>query len=35
MRLLVVAMVTADGRPLAGPVDGYFRHGSFYFSATG
>ena len=31
MRLLVVATVTADGRPLAGPVDGYFLHGSFYF----
>jgi hypothetical protein len=28
MRLLVVATVTADGRPLAGPVDGYFLHGS-------
>ncbi len=33
MRLLVVATVTADGRPLAGPVDGYFVHGSFYFSS--
>ena len=33
MRLLVVATVTADGRPLAGPVDGYFIHGSFYFSS--
>ena len=33
MRLLVVATVTADGRPLAGPVDGYFLHGSFYFSS--
>jgi nitroimidazol reductase NimA-like FMN-containing flavoprotein (pyridoxamine 5'-phosphate oxidase superfamily) len=31
--LLVVATVTADGRPLAGPVDGYFLHGSFYFSS--
>jgi hypothetical protein len=28
MRLLVVATVTAGGRPLAGPVDGYFLHGS-------
>ena len=28
MRLLAVATVTADGRPLAGPVDGYFLHGS-------
>ena len=27
MKLLVVATVTADGRPLAGPVDGYFLHG--------
>ena len=34
MRLLVVATVTADGRPLAGPVDGYFLHGSFYFSSS-
>jgi nitroimidazol reductase NimA-like FMN-containing flavoprotein (pyridoxamine 5'-phosphate oxidase superfamily) len=33
MRLLTVATVTADGRPLAGPVDGYFLHGSFYFSS--
>jgi hypothetical protein len=33
MRLLVVATVTADGRPLAGPVDGYFLHGSFSFSS--
>jgi hypothetical protein len=33
MRLLVVATVTADGRPLVGPVDGYFLHGSFYFSS--
>ena len=33
MRLLVVATVTADGRPLAGPVDGYLLHGSFYFSS--
>jgi hypothetical protein len=32
MRLLVVATVTADGRPIAGPVDGYFLHGSWYFS---
>jgi len=34
MRLLVVATVTADGRPLAGPVDGYFLHGTFYFSSA-
>jgi Pyridoxamine 5'-phosphate oxidase len=33
MRLLVVATVTADGRPLAGPVDGYLLHGSWYFSS--
>ena len=33
MRLLTVATVTADGRPLTGPVDGYFLHGSFYFSS--
>ena len=33
MRLLVVATVTADGRPLSGPVDGYFLHGSFWFSS--
>lgn len=33
MCLLVLATVTADGRPLAGPVDGYLLHGSFYFSS--
>ncbi len=33
MWLLVVATVTADGRPLAGSVDGYLLHGSFYFSS--
>jgi hypothetical protein len=32
LRLLVIATVTADGRPVSGPVDGYFLHGSFYFS---
>ena len=32
-RLLVLATVTADGRPLAGPVDGYFLHGTFWFSS--
>ena len=31
MRLLVLATVTADGRPLVGPVDGYFLHGTFWF----
>ena len=33
MRLLTVATVTADARPLAGPVDGYFLHGTFWFSS--
>jgi len=33
MRLLVLATTTADGRPLVGPVDGYFLHGSFWFSS--
>lgn len=33
MRLIVVATVTHDGRPLAAPVDGYFLHGSFWFSS--
>jgi hypothetical protein len=33
MRLLVLATVTADGRPLVGPVDGYFIHGAFCFSS--
>jgi len=33
LRLLVVATVTADGRPLAGPVDGYLLHGSLHFSS--
>jgi general stress protein 26 len=32
MRLLVLATTTADGRPLSGPVDGYFLHGTFWFS---
>ena len=35
MRLLVAATVTADGRPLAGPVDGYFLHGSFSSARAG
>ena len=34
MRLLAVATVTADGRPLVGPVDGYFLHGTFWFSSS-
>ncbi len=33
MRLLVLATSTADGRPLVGPVDGYFIHGDFSFSS--
>lgn len=33
MRLLVLATVTSDGRPMCGPVDGYFLHGSFWFSS--
>ena len=33
MRLLALATVTADGRPLVGPVDGYLLHGSFHFSS--
>jgi pyridoxamine 5'-phosphate oxidase-like protein len=34
LRLLVVATVTADGRPLAGPVDAYFLRGEFCFSSA-
>jgi hypothetical protein len=33
MRLLTVSTVTADGRPLAGAVDGYLIHGVWYFSS--
>ena len=33
MCLIVVATVTADGRPLTGPFDGYFLHGSWWFSS--
>jgi Pyridoxamine 5'-phosphate oxidase len=33
MRLLVLATVTADGRPLTGAVDGYLIHGTFHFSS--
>jgi len=33
MRLLALATVTRDGRPLVGAVDGYLLHGSFYFSS--
>jgi len=34
MRLLVLATVTEDGRPLAGPVDGIFYRGTFYFGSS-
>jgi nitroimidazol reductase NimA-like FMN-containing flavoprotein (pyridoxamine 5'-phosphate oxidase superfamily) len=34
MTLLVLATVTADGRPLNGPVDGIFYQGSFYFGSA-
>jgi nitroimidazol reductase NimA-like FMN-containing flavoprotein (pyridoxamine 5'-phosphate oxidase superfamily) len=34
MRLLVLATVTADGRPIAGPVDGIFYRGRFYFGSS-
>jgi nitroimidazol reductase NimA-like FMN-containing flavoprotein (pyridoxamine 5'-phosphate oxidase superfamily) len=34
MRLLVLATVTADHRPVAGPVDGIFYRGSFHFGSA-
>jgi nitroimidazol reductase NimA-like FMN-containing flavoprotein (pyridoxamine 5'-phosphate oxidase superfamily) len=34
MRLLALATVTADCRPLAGPVDGIFFRGAFYFGSS-
>lgn len=34
MCLLVLATVTADGRPIAGPVDSIFYRGSFYFGSS-
>jgi Pyridoxamine 5'-phosphate oxidase len=34
MCLLAVATVTADGRPLVGPVDGIFYRGAFHFSSS-
>src|SRR5579871_7006434 len=34
MRLLALATVTADCRPLVGPVDGIFYRGSFYFGSS-
>lgn len=33
MCLITVATVTADGRPLTGPFDGYFLRGSWWFSS--
>jgi hypothetical protein len=34
MRLLTLATVTADGRPIAGPVDGIFYRGAFHFGSA-
>ncbi|MGH9190163.1 MAG: pyridoxamine 5'-phosphate oxidase family protein [Acidimicrobiales bacterium] len=34
MRLLVLATVTSDGRPISGPVDGIFYRGSFHFGSS-
>jgi len=34
MCLLVVTTVTADGRPIGGPLDGIFFRGSFYFGTS-
>ena len=34
MRLLVLATVTADGRPVVGPVDGIFHRGAFHFGSA-
>jgi nitroimidazol reductase NimA-like FMN-containing flavoprotein (pyridoxamine 5'-phosphate oxidase superfamily) len=34
MRLLALATVSADGRPLVGPVDGVFLHGCFHFGSA-
>ncbi len=34
MKLLVLATVTGDGRPIAGPVDGIFYRGSFHFGSS-
>jgi uncharacterized pyridoxamine 5'-phosphate oxidase family protein len=34
MRLLALSTVTADGRPLVGPVDGYLLHGRLYFTSA-
>jgi hypothetical protein len=34
MRLLALATVTADGRPIVGPVDGILYRGSFHFGSA-
>ena len=34
MRLLALATVTADGRPIVGPVDGIFYRGAFWFGSA-
>jgi len=34
MCLLVLATVTADGRPIGGPVDGIFYRGAFHFGSS-
>jgi nitroimidazol reductase NimA-like FMN-containing flavoprotein (pyridoxamine 5'-phosphate oxidase superfamily) len=34
MRLLALATVTADGRPIVGPVDGFFVRGAFHFGSS-
>lgn len=34
MRLLTLTTVTADGRPIAGPVDGIFYRGAFHFGSA-
>ncbi|MGZ4345191.1 MAG: pyridoxamine 5'-phosphate oxidase family protein [Solirubrobacteraceae bacterium] len=34
MRLLVLATVSAKGRPLTGPVDGIFYRGAFHFASS-
>jgi nitroimidazol reductase NimA-like FMN-containing flavoprotein (pyridoxamine 5'-phosphate oxidase superfamily) len=34
MRLLALATVTADGRPIVGPVDGIFHRGAFHFGSA-
>ena len=34
MRLLALATVTVDGRPIVGPVDGIFFRGAFHFGSS-